>query len=134
MKITVIKKTETAVRVLLGILIVISGVNKFGYWINVAYMEDALNFVVNFSNLGGGPFIYAMAILEILLGLALLLNKFKILAILALIPLLVSILAFHIFLDLKGILIAAIVFSMNLILLFIHINKVSKIFSINDTD
>ena len=126
------KKSETIIRIILGLIILISGINKFGYWINIAYMEDALDFVVNFSNLGGGPFIYAMAILEILLGLALILNKFKILAILALIPLLVSILAFHIFLDLNGILIAVTVFALNIILLFINKNRFSGIFSVND--
>ena len=125
------KKSEPIVRWLLGILMIISGANKFGYWINVSYMEDALDFVVNFTNLGGGPFIYAMAILEILLGLALILNKFKILALLALLPLLVSIITFHLFLDLNGIIIALFVFALNIYLILTHKDHVSGIFAMN---
>jgi putative oxidoreductase len=128
---TKMKKSEPIVRILLGLIIAISGANKFGYWINIAYMEDALDFVVNFSNLGGGPFIYAMGILEILIGIALIANRFKILAILALLPLMVSIVTFHLFLDLKGIAVALIVLFMDLYLLYLNKDRVSSIFSMN---
>lgn len=128
------KKSEPIIRIVLGILILLSGVNKFGYWINVSYMEDALNFVLKLSSIGGGFFIYAVGIIEIVLGLALIINKFKILSALALLPLMVSILAFHIFLDLKGILIALFVFILNVMLIFIYKNHVSGIFAVNSTD
>lgn len=128
------KKPETIVRIILGILILVSGINKFGYWINVAYMADALDFVVKISKIGGEFLIYALGILEIGIGLALVLNKFKILAILALLPLMVFILAFHLFLDLSGILVAAVVFAMDIYLLFLHKSDVSNIFAVNSKE
>ena len=127
------KKSEPIIRIILGLLIIISGINKFGHWINVSYMEDAHAFVLDLANIGGGFMIYAIGVLEILIGIALVIDKFKILALLGLIPLMVSIVAFHIFLDLKGIMIALIVFSMNLYLVFYHKEKVANIFAMNDS-
>lgn len=128
------KKSEPIIRIVLGVLILLSGVNKFGYWINVSYMEDALDFVLKLSNIGGGFLIYALGILEVLLGLALILNKFKILATLALLPLMVSVIVFHLFLDLNGILVALVIFSLNLLLVLIHKDTVSNIFAVNTPD
>lgn len=128
------KKLETIVRIVLGLLILVSGINKFGYWINVAYMSDALKFAVDIATIGGEFLIYALAILEILIGIALIINKFKLLAILSLVPLMVFILAFHLFLDVKGILIAAIVFALNIYLLYQHKSKVTNIFNMNSSD
>ncbi len=72
-----------------------------------------------------------MGILEIVIGVALLTNKFTTLAILALIPLIVGVLVFHLFLDLKKIGVALIVFGMNIYLLYSIRNNVASIFKFN---
>ncbi|MBN2349871.1 MAG: DoxX family membrane protein [Bacteroidales bacterium] len=126
------KNATSVVRIVLGVLIVFSGANKFGDWLNAAYMKDAMQFVVELSNIGAGFVIKAIGLLEILIGLALLTNKFTILATLALIPLIIGILVFHIFLDLKGIGVAVIVFVMNIFLLYSYKDNVSAIFKFNN--
>jgi putative oxidoreductase len=113
-------QTKTIVRIVLGLLIAISGINKFGHWINVAYMQDAMDFVLRLINIGGGFIIKTIAVVEILIGIALLTNRFTYLALAALLPLIVSIILFHIFLDLKGIGIAILVFLLDGYLLYMN--------------
>lgn len=125
-------KVSAIIRTVLGLLILISGANKFGHWINVEYMHDAMQFVIKLSNIGAGFAIYAIGILEIAIGLALIINRFSVLATLALLPLIVSILVFHIFLDLKGIGVAVVVFAMNLYMLYVYKDKVSGIFKLKE--
>ena len=122
------KNATIVIRILLGLLIGFSGANKFGNWLNAEYMQDAMRFVIELSNIGAGFIIKAIGILEILIGLALLLNRFTVLATLALIPLIAGILIFHVFLDLKGIGVAVLVFLMNMYLLYAYRDKVSSIF------
>lgn len=121
------KNLTIVVRISLGILIAFSGLNKFGGWLNAAFMNDAMQFVIELADIGGGFIIKTIGVLEILIGIALITNKFSILATLVLLPLLVSILVFHIALDLKGITIAIILFAMNIYLVLQLKDKLSNI-------
>lgn len=123
------KKLNTIIRVILGIAIIISGVNKFGNWIDVSFMQDALAFIADLSNIGGGFIVTGIALIEISLGILLLVNKYSTFAALALLPLMVAILFFHIVLDLNGILVAIVVFTMNVYLVLNRKDQVAPIFS-----
>ena len=125
------KNFTTTIRLLLGALILFSGANKFGHWLNASFMHDAMAWVINLSDIGGGFIIYGIGLLEIIVGIALLVNKFVTLAAMALLPLMVSILIFHMFLDLKGIGIALIVFAMNVYLVIENRDKISAMFQPN---
>lgn len=121
------KTVQTIVRLALGVLIAFSGLNKFGEWLNASFMHDAMQFIINLVDIGGGFIIYSIAILEIIIGIALISNKFSVLAAFILFPLMVSILIFHITLDLNGIVIALLVFAMNVYLLLSYREKLSNI-------
>lgn len=125
------KNFTTIIRILLGALIIFSGANKFGHWLNASFMHDAMAWVINLSNIGGGFIIYAIGLLEIIVGIALIVNKFVTLAAMALLPLMVSILIFHMFLDLSGIGIALIVFAMNIYIVFVKRDNISAMFQPN---
>jgi putative oxidoreductase len=125
LKNTDMEKLKTAIRIVLGITIAFSGINKFGHWLNIAYMHDAMEFVVQLINIGGGFIITTIAIAEILIGLSLLTNIYSNLALAILLPLMVCILAFHIFLDLKGIAAAALVLALNIYLLYLNREQMS---------
>ena len=126
------KNFTNIIRILLGALILFSGANKFGHWLNASFMHDAMDWVVNLSNLGAGFIIYGIGLLEIIVGTALIVNKFVTLAALALLPLMVAILIFHMFLDLSGIAIALIVFAMNVFILFEHRDQITGLFQPNN--
>ena len=117
------------VRILLGLVIIVSGANKFTHWINVSFMHDALNFIVDLTNIGGGFIITGIALIEISLGVLLVVDRFSTFAALALLPLMVAILFFHIVLDLNGILIALVVFSMDVYILIANRERITPLFS-----
>jgi putative oxidoreductase len=64
-------------------------------------MHDAMDFVINLSNIGGAFIINTLGVIEITLGFMLILNRLTTLALLILLSMIVSILIFHISLDLK---------------------------------
>ena len=119
------QKFLPVIRIILGLLITFSGLNKFGHWLNIAYMKDAMEFVIRLVNIGGGFIISTIAVLEILIGVSLLINKFTALSLAILLPLLVCIIIFHIFLDLKGIGVALLVMIMDLFLLYMNKDRLS---------
>lgn len=122
------KNINKYIRLLLGIAIAFSGLNKFGHWVNVSFMHDALEFIGNLISIKGGFIVNSIAVFEIIIGVALILNRFTLLAVLALFPLIVSILLFHIFLDLKGIGIAIVVFVLDIYLIVAYREKVAVLF------
>ena len=122
------KAINNTVQTILAILLFISGANKFGQWINIAFMHDALDFVVDLINIGGGFIIKAIAVIEILIGIGLLINKSRLIAAIALFPLMSSILLFHIVMSLNGLWVAAIVFFMNIYVLHINRGKINNMF------
>ena len=128
MLISGLKNINKYIRLFLGIAIAFSGLNKFGHWINVSFMHDALEFIGNLISIKGGFIVTTIAVVEITIGAALIFNRFKLLAVLALFPLMVSILLFHIFLDLKGIGIALFVLALDLYLIVAYREKVAVLF------
>jgi putative oxidoreductase len=122
------KTFNHVLRILLGIVIAFSGINKFTHWLNAQYMHDAMAFVLNLSNIGGAFIINTIGVLEITLGFMLILNRYTTLALLALLPLIVSILIFHISLDLKGMGVALFVFLIDVYLLYHHKDNLSNLF------
>lgn len=122
------KNLSTILRIILGVIIAFSGLNKFGHWLDAEYMHDAMQFVVKLSNIGGGFIIKTIAVLEILIGISLITNKFSTLAVIVLLPLMVSIVIFHLFLDLKGIAVAAVVLILTVYQLYERREKLSGLF------
>jgi hypothetical protein len=94
----------------------------------MAYMHDAMEFVLKRSDIGGGLIIYTIAVLEILICVALLGNKFLTLSLLGLLLLIVCILLFHISLNSKGIALALLVFASDVYLLMERKDRIRLVF------
>ncbi|MDT0555637.1 DoxX family membrane protein [Patiriisocius hiemis] len=104
-------------RLLLGLSLLIFGINKFIGFIPMFEMPvAAANFMESLESTG--YVLYVVAILEIIIGILLLLNKWVPFALILLAPISANILLFHLFLDVSDILVAIIIASLNIILIY----------------
>ena len=111
------KLTKTIIRILLGLMVVVFGLNKFFHFMPFPPIpDDAGEFMGALSK--SGYMFPVVAVVEIGTGILLLLNKFKALVLIVLFPVLLNAFLFHLFLDIAGIGGAAIAIIMNVFLMF----------------
>lgn len=104
-------------RMLLGLALIVFGLNKFFDFMNLFEMPvAAANFIESLKT--SGYVFYLIAVLEIGVGLLLLLNKWVPFALLVLVPITLNILLFHLFLNVSDVYIAIIITALNTILIF----------------
>jgi putative oxidoreductase len=116
-----------AVRILLGLILIVFGANKFYSFIPLPQpSEQALGFMESLADTG--YVLRVIAIFEIVIGLLLLFKKWVPFILLLLIPLSLNILLFHLFLDVPSIGTAALVVALNGILLYKHRQKYKPLF------
>jgi len=115
-------KIESIVRIALGLMLVVFGLNKFLQFMPPFQLpEQAQAF---FSALfATGYFIPFLAVAEIVIGVLFLINKAKPLAIVMLTPITINILLFHLALDIVNIGGAALLSILHITLIFIHKQK-----------
>ncbi len=107
----------TLLRIILGIGLLVFGVNKFVNLIPMFEMPPAAaNFMESLETTGYA--FYLVAILEIAVAIMLLLKKWVPFALVLLAPLTINILLFHIFLDVSDIAVAIVMFSLNVLLMY----------------
>tara|TARA_R110000850_G_scaffold271031_2_gene404761 strand:+ start:154228 stop:154602 length:375 start_codon:yes stop_codon:yes gene_type:complete len=105
------------IRFLLAVLLIAIGLNKFLNFIPIPEMpEDASAFMSSLK--ATGYVLPVLGVVEILIGLFLLFNKWVAFALLALVPISVNILLYHLFLDIPGIGVAVLVAVINFILIY----------------
>jgi len=110
-------KVYIGLRILLGLMLVAFGVNKLYPFMPMP--EASLAVQEAFTNLIGLKFILpSIAIIEILVGISMLLNKYTSIALVVLVPISYSIVAFHLTFDIAGIGGAVVVATINAVLLF----------------
>lgn len=110
-------KINTAIRILFGIGLVVVGSDKFFEFLPHGH-EMTENLMNAFMGLMANKFILpTVGIVEILVGASLLFNKFTNLSLLALVPVSFGIVAFHLAVDIPGIVLGAIVALLNAYLL-----------------
>jgi putative oxidoreductase len=107
------------VRIILGIILIVFGANKFLHFIP---MEGPTGSAGDFMNSLGAtgyvlPFIGAM---EIVIGALLLFKKWGAFALIVLVPISLNILLFHLFLDIPGVSLALLIVVLNGILIYKH--------------
>lgn len=104
-------------RVILGLILLVFGVNKI---LNFMPMFEMPNAAANFmeSLKSSGYVFYVVAIIEIGVGLLLLLNKWVPFALIVLAPVALNILLFHLFLDVSDIYVAIVIATFNSILIY----------------
>jgi uncharacterized membrane protein YphA (DoxX/SURF4 family) len=104
-------------RILLGAILVVFGLNKFLKFIPAPELpENAADFINSLASTG--YVLQVVGVIEILIGLLLLLNKWVAFALVVLVPISVNILLFHLFLDIPGISGALLVAIFNGILMY----------------
>ena len=123
------KKAELIVRILLGLLLLVFGLNKFFNFMPMPPMsESAGDFMGALVNTG--YMMYFIGLVEAVSGLLLLINKFKPLALVIVFPVLLNAFLFHLFLDIGGIGAAAMATAMNVFLFFVNKDKYDSILKV----
>lgn len=110
-------KFTKLMRILLGAILVIFGLNKFLNFIPAPELPENADSFIN-SLASTGYVLQVVGVIEVLIGLLLLLNKWVAFALVVLVPISVNILLFHLFLDIPGISGALLVTVFNGILMY----------------
>jgi putative oxidoreductase len=121
-------KFTMIVRILLGIILVVFGSNKFLHFIP---MPTPVGSAGDFMNsLGATGYIFPMVgILEVFIGIMLLLKKWVPFVIILLAPISINILLFHACIDIPGLPVALLVCVLNGILIYKHWKLYRPLFS-----
>ena len=121
-------KVIMGVRIVLGLILVVFGLNKFLQFMPFPPMPVPAGAFMG-ALMASGYLMTIVAIVEIAVGAMLLTNKYVALALLLLAPISVNIITFHIFLDIAGIGGAALVTILNVFLLFANKEKYNSVLS-----
>jgi hypothetical protein len=115
------------VRILLGLLLVLFGANKFFGFIPLPDLpEQAASFM---TSLGAtGYVLKTVGFLEIIIGALLLAKKWVAFALTLLVPITINIVFFHLFLDVNGIGGALLVAVLNTMLIYKHWSQYKSLF------
>ena len=124
------KKVYHALRIVLGLIIISSGA---GVLFNLMPMPEfssvpANEFMESFEETG--YFLPFLSIVKIACGIALLSNRFVQLALVIFIPVSINMMMFHIFLDMKSIMGALMIFTLNVALLFANLKDYRSILKV----
>ncbi|MEL6809750.1 MAG: DoxX protein [Bacteroidota bacterium] len=104
-------------RIVLGLGLIFFGANQLFHFVPLFDMPIAAsNFIESLEN--SGYVFFVVTLLEILIGIMLLMNKWVPFALILLAPITFNILLFHIFLDISDILVAIILTAFNVILIY----------------
>ncbi|MCE2780117.1 MAG: DoxX family membrane protein [Algoriphagus sp.] len=90
------------IRVLLALILIIFGLNKFLNFIPLPPMPEAAQAFMG-ALIETGYLMVIVAIVEIIAGIFLLINRYSAFMLILIFPILLNALLFHLFLDLKGI-------------------------------
>ena len=120
------KKAKFIVRILLGLMVLIFGLNKFLQFMPMPPMPEAAGDFMG-ALIKSGYLMEAVAIVEIVTGLMLLFNRFQPLALILLFPVLLNAFWFHLFLDPAGIAAAAVLNVLIIFLFFVNKDKYAGI-------
>lgn len=116
------------VRVVLGILLVVFGSNKFLHFIPLPPPSGSAADFMN--SLGATGYIFPIVgILEVIIGAMLLFKKWIAFALILLAPISINILLFHVFLDIPGVSAALLVTVLNAILIYKHWKQYIPLFT-----
>ena len=114
----------TIIRILFGIGLVVFGSNKLFAWFSPPYQGEGLELIEALQTIGRGYIWKMVAIVELLAGLSFLSNTFVPLMVVVLFPVLLNAVLYHVFADLNlpGLIMAILFFSMNIVLMRANLN------------
>jgi uncharacterized membrane protein YphA (DoxX/SURF4 family) len=121
------KKLQIIIQMLLGLIFVTFGLNKFMGFIEMPPLNEiATNFMISLNTTS--YMFPTIGVIEILCGLSLLLNRYVTLSLLLLIPITFNILGFHLSLDQGGLVMSLIITSIHIYLLCDRRERYSSLF------
>jgi putative oxidoreductase len=109
----------TVTRILLGLILLVTGLNKLFWFAPLPPMSPALTAFMGALK-ATGYFLPFLGIVEILAGVLLLVNQFLPLALIIIAPVVLNILAVHTFLDLRALPLALTLLALELYLAWIY--------------
>ena len=110
-------KAQLIIRILFGLILVIFGSNKFLHFMPMPPMPEAAGAFMG-ALVDSGYLMTLVALVEIVAGVSILINKYKTLALVILLPVILNAFLFHLFLDLSGIAGSAVALMMSLFLMY----------------
>ena len=120
------KKIDIGARIVLGLILLAFGLNKFLQFMPMPEMPEAAGALMG-AFMEAGYIMPMIAIVEVVIGIMLLAGFFVPRALLLLVPLSVNIILFHVFLDPAGMAAGLIVFVLNVYLLFTYLDRYKPI-------
>lgn len=115
-------------RILLAVILIIIGLNKFLNFIPAPEIpENASEFITSLK--ATGYILPVLGVLEIFIGLLLLANRWVAFALMALVPISINVLLYHLFLDIPSIGFAIIVVVINIVLIYKNWSRYKPLFS-----
>jgi len=120
------KKIDIGARIVLGLILLVFGLNKFFQFMPMPEMPEAAGALMG-AFMETGYIMPMIAIVEVVTGILLLAGLFVPLALVLLAPLSLNVILFHIFLDPAGIAAGLIVFLLNLYLLLAYLDHYKPI-------
>ena len=110
-------KAQLIIRILFGLILVIFGSNKFLNFMPMPPMPEAAGAFMG-ALVDSGYLMTLVALVEIVAGVSILINKYKTLALVILLPVILNAFLFHLFLDLSGIAGSAVALMMKMFLMY----------------
>ncbi|TBX71050.1 DoxX protein [Flavobacterium silvisoli] len=115
------------VRVVLGLVLIVFGANKFLHFIPAEPLTGAAGEFMN--SLGATGYIFpVVGVFEVIIGVLLVFRKWVAFALILLAPISINILLFHLFLDIPGLGVALLVVVFNTILIYKHWQQYKPLF------
>ena len=122
-------KAINIISILLGIILIVFGLNKFlNFMPPLELASPGMDFMG--ALIKTGYVMTIVALVEIITGILIVINKYRALALVVLFPILLNALLFHVFLDPVNALPAVLAIAMNIFLMYANKEKYKSIFQI----
>ncbi|MFT4757351.1 MAG: putative oxidoreductase [Vicingaceae bacterium] len=121
-------KAKLIIRILFGLMLVIFGLNKLLQFMPMPPMPEAAGEFMG-ALVKSGYLMFIVAIVEVVAGVLLLVNKYQSLALVVVFPVILNAFLFHLFLDLAGVGGAAVAMAMNIFLFFANKESYKSLFN-----
>lgn len=123
------KNVKLIIRILLGLMMLVFGLNKFLQFLPFPQMPEAAGEFMG-ALAKSGYILTIVGIIEVVTGVLLLINKCQALVLVILFPVMLNAFLFHLFLDIAGIGAALLAVAMNIFLLFANKESYRQLFKV----